>query len=237
MTKRTVTALLVFMLQAIVLASCSVIGGDNTGTSASALSPSFVQSENTTPQDTPTSASVSFDNAVAAGDLVVVVVGFNTITSNVTSVTDSLGNAFQIAAPLTRATANVCQAIYYAFSKGAGPDTINVTFSDATFAPDVRIAEYANVAAFDSQASSFGTDNTQSTGPLTTATDGELLVAAGTTWGSTDGPGPGYRRTALPMVREIPLATPRAMRRRTCTTRAARPTAPADRELRSSYST
>ena len=65
--------------------------------------PTFVQVGSSTPQTSQTTVSTGFQQAQAAGNLNVVVVGWNNATSNVVSVTDTAGNAYQLAAPTTAA--------------------------------------------------------------------------------------------------------------------------------------
>src|SRR5262245_2397637 len=57
----------------------------------------YVQSSYATPQSPQTTVSVAFPNAQAAGNLNVVVVGWNDATATVSSVTDSAGNAYMVA--------------------------------------------------------------------------------------------------------------------------------------------
>jgi hypothetical protein len=65
-----------------------------------------------TPQTSQTTVSTAFGQAQTAGNLNVVVIGWNNATSNITSVTDSRGNAYQLAAPTSRSGGLVSQAIY-----------------------------------------------------------------------------------------------------------------------------
>src|SRR5262249_10131180 len=59
-------------------------------------SPTFVQGTFAVPQTPQTTVTVAFGAAQTAGDLAVVVVGWNDTTSTVTSVTDTRGNAYQL---------------------------------------------------------------------------------------------------------------------------------------------
>ena len=78
---------------------------------------------------TPTTAqtvSVTFNAAQGAGDLNVVVVGWNDTTARITNVTDSKGNAYALAVGPTQRSGVVSQAIYYAANIAAAQNT-NVT--------------------------------------------------------------------------------------------------------------
>jgi hypothetical protein len=123
-----------------------------------------------------------------AGDLNVVAVGLNDATSTISSVTDSAGNVYQLAAPLTRGSA-ISQAIYYASnikSAAAGSNVVKVQFSGAVPYPDVRVLEYSGldpVNPLDTSASAVGTAASASSGNLTTNAAREMIFGAGTTTG------------------------------------------------------
>src|SRR5438270_75475 len=57
----------------------------------------FVQGSDATPQSPQSTVSVTFTSAQTAGHLNVVVVGWNDTTAAVSSVTDSIGNAYTLA--------------------------------------------------------------------------------------------------------------------------------------------
>src|SRR5262249_29682522 len=75
--------------------------------------PAFVQANSATPQTNQTQVSTVYQNAQLAGDTNVIVIGWNNATSNITSVVDSAGNIYQIAAPMVRG-GGISQAVYYA---------------------------------------------------------------------------------------------------------------------------
>ena len=145
-----------------------------------------------TPQTNQSTVSVSYVQAQAAGDLNVVAVGLNDATSTITSVTDSAGNVYQLAAPLTRGS-GLSQAIYYAKNINAaagGTNIVKVQFSGAVPYPDVRILEYSGldpVNPLDTSASAAGTGATASSGNLTTTAANEMIFGAGTTSGVFSG--------------------------------------------------
>ena len=148
----------------------------------------FVQVNSADPQANSSAVSVPFLQAQGAGDLNVVAVGFNDPTSTVTSVTDSAGNAYQLAAPMTRGS-GLSQAIYYAKNINAataGSNVVTVKFSNAVPYPDVRIAEYGGLNTanpLDTSASAAGSGATANSGNLTTSAANELIFGAGMTTG------------------------------------------------------
>ena len=107
--------------------------------------PVFVQQNYATPQSPQSSASATYNGGQSAGNLNVIAIGWNNTTSNITTLTDSAGNAYQVAVPTFRGN-GMSQAIYYAAnikSAAAGSNKVTVTFNQATAFIDLRIAEYA----------------------------------------------------------------------------------------------
>jgi glucose/arabinose dehydrogenase/chitodextrinase len=154
----------------------------------------FVQQAYATPQSAGASPQVAFPGAETAGDLNAVVVGWNDVVANIAAVTDSAGNAYQLAAPLTRGS-GTSQAVYYAPNVRAGADTVTVTFDRPAAFADIRIAEYSGLdrtAPLDGQASASGAAATASSGNVTTTKPRALLLGAGTTTGAFGGAGSGY---------------------------------------------
>src|SRR5215831_20944596 len=136
---------LVFSL--VVLNSLVVLTGMNPRP-ASAANLAFIQVNSTTPQKPQTTVSVVYKAAQLAGDLNVVVVGWNDSIAQVSSVTDSKGNSYVLAVGPTVQTGLATQAIYYAkniLSATASGNTVTVTFTRAAAFPDIRIAEYSGV--------------------------------------------------------------------------------------------
>ena len=155
----------------------------------------FVQVNSATPQTSQTSVGARFNSAQSAGNLNVVVIGWDNTTSNIATVSDSAGNVYLPAAPVTRSSAN-SQAIYYAKNIAANAsNTVTVTFNAATPFVDLRILEYSGidtVNALDQTASAAGTSATSSSGNVTTTTAKELVFGAGTTTGGFFSPGAGF---------------------------------------------
>jgi hypothetical protein len=121
----------------------------------------------------------------------------NDQAANITSVTDSAGNVYQVAAPTFRGN-GISQAVYYAKninSAPAGSNAVTVVFDRAAFFVDLRIAEYSGLDRsnpLDVHASATGTVQTASSGSASTTAANELLVGAGTTSAAFTGAGTGY---------------------------------------------
>jgi hypothetical protein len=150
----------------------------------------FGQVAAATPQSSTATVSVTFPGAQTAGDLNIVVVGWNDTTATVQSVKDSAGNTYNPAIGPTSGT-GLQQSIYYASNIVGGSNTVTVTFSQAAAFPDVRILEYRGVTTLDATAGASGNSATANSGPATTTVANELIFGAGTvaTWTSAAGSG------------------------------------------------
>ncbi|HXT34786.1 MAG TPA: DUF4038 domain-containing protein, partial [Chloroflexota bacterium] len=157
------------------------------------IGPTFIQQAFATPQSTLASVSVSYPLAETAGDLNVVVVGWNDTSAAITSVRDSAGNHYSVAVP-TQGASGISQAIYDAPTIVGGSDTVTVTFSPAAFIPDIRLLEYSGVGGtiLDGVASAAGSTASPNSGAFSTSAAGDLVVAGGTTWMGFTGAGSGY---------------------------------------------
>ena len=168
----------------------------NTATSApvtvtvanAAAPPAFVQVKAATPQTNQSSVAVTYTGAQTAGNTNILAIGWNNATSNITSVTDSAGNTYQLAVPTARGS-GVSQAIYYATNikaAAAGTNTVTVTFNTATPYVDVRALEYSGldpVNPFDVGTSASGTGTSANSGTVTTTAANALIFGAGITTG------------------------------------------------------
>ncbi len=167
-----------------------------TGTTPSAIS--FVQRNYATPQSATASVSVPFTAAQTAGNLNVVVIGWNESTHTLQSVKDSKGNVYVSAVGPTVVSGQLTQLIYYAkniAAAAAGANSVTVTFSGAASPPDVRIAEYQGidpVNPLDGAIGAAGTASTSDSGALTTSTANDLLIGANTVTWATTAAGTGY---------------------------------------------
>src|SRR5262249_20724310 len=185
-----------------VLAAVACSGGEelpHSRSSRAVSTPLFVQGNGADPQLTAaTSVSVTYAAAQTQGNLNVVVVGWNSGTSSIASVSDTKGNAYQRAIGPTTGAGSFSQSIYYASniaSAAAGANTVTVAFSPAAPFPDVRILEYSGIAAsaaLDAAASGTGNSSTSSTAALTTTGANDLLVAGNYVATVTNGPGTGF---------------------------------------------
>src|SRR5467141_1541044 len=195
------TAGLFCVLPAVVaVAGCGRGRSDEDGVSkiVQAVSIAFVQTNYATPQSPVSSVSVPFSGAQSAGNLSVVVVGWNDTTAQVSSVTDTKGNAYQLAVGPTAVAGALTQAIYYArniAAAAAGANTVTVSFTVAANYPDIRILEYGgmdSLSPVDVTASATGTTATSSTPPAVTTNASDLLFAANTVATWTTGAGAGW---------------------------------------------
>ena len=133
-----------------------------------------------TPQTNQSAVSVTYTNAQVAGDTNILAIGWNNATSNITSVTNSAGNTYQLAVPTARGT-GMSQAIYYAKNikaAAAGTNTVTVTFSASTPFVDIRALEYSGldlVNPFDVGISASGSGTSANSGTVTTTAAASCL--------------------------------------------------------------
>ncbi|WP_353063325.1 IPT/TIG domain-containing protein [Tunturibacter psychrotolerans] len=153
---------------------------------------SFTQVASATPQTTSATVSVSYPAAQTAGDLNVVVVGWNDTTSTVQSVKDSAGNTYSLAIGPTVGT-GLQESIYYAANiAGGSSNAVTVTFSQAAAFPDVRILEYRGVTTLDVTAGTTGSSAAASSGAATTTSANELIFGADYVSTTTTAAGSGF---------------------------------------------
>ncbi|MGD0436794.1 MAG: IPT/TIG domain-containing protein, partial [Bryobacteraceae bacterium] len=163
----------------------------------------YVQGNSATPQSSQTSVAVTFTAAQVAGDLNVIVVGWNDSTATVTSVTDKSGNAYTLAVGPTVQSGTASQSIYYAkniAAAAAGVNVVTVTFSSAAAYPDIRILEYSGADPtnpVDVTAASSGSSATSSSGAVTTTNATDLLFGANLVQTTTAGAGTGFTSRLL----------------------------------------
>lgn len=151
----------------------------------------FVQVAAATPQSAQTAVSVSFGKAQVAGDLNVVVVGWNDTTAAVQSVQDSSGNTYRLAVGPGVGT-GLEQSLYYAPNILGGNNTVTVHFTKAAAYPDIRILEYSGYAVLDVTAGSAGNSASPASGAATTTQANELVVGAATVATAVTQPGSGF---------------------------------------------
>ena len=164
---------------------------------AAFATPTFVQVNAATPQTNQSTVAVTYTSAQVAGDTNILAIGWNNTTSNITSVTDSAGNMYQLAVPTARGT-GISQAIYYAKNikaAAAGTNTVTVTFSASTPFVDIRALEYSGldpVNPFDVGTSASGSGTSANSGTVTTTAAGALIFGAGTTTGGFSAAGANF---------------------------------------------
>ncbi|MFY9986150.1 MAG: hypothetical protein WAK31_15405, partial [Chthoniobacterales bacterium] len=162
--------------------------------------PAYVQSAYADPQTSQTTVSVTYSVAQGAGDLNVVVVGWNDTTDTVSSVTDSQNNTYQLAVGPTKESSSLTQSIYYATNIVGGSNTVTITFSGAAAYPDIRILEYSGLnlsSPLDVAAGASGTGTSSSSGAITTTSASDLLVGANIVTSTTKSAGSGYTKRIL----------------------------------------
>ena len=165
----------------------------------------YVQGNFSTPQSPLTLVSRPYSSAQKAGDLNVVIVGWNDATTLVSSLTDSKGNLYQLAVGPTVLTgsAPMSQAIYYArniAAATAGANTVTVKFNAAAASVDLRILEYSGidpVNSLDVSAAATGNSALSSSGTVITKNAHDLLVGANMVWTGSTGSGSGATQRLL----------------------------------------
>jgi hypothetical protein len=163
----------------------------NAFTYTTVLPISFAQVAAATPSTPTQVVTVTYPFAQTAGNLNIVVVGWNDTTATVQSVRDSAGNTYNLAIGPTSGN-KLRQSIYYAASILGGNNTVTVAFNQNAKYPDVRILEYGGVSAVDVKAGASGTGAKANSGSATTTSSNELIFGAGTTTGTFGGAGSGF---------------------------------------------
>jgi len=154
----------------------------------------FVQVNAATPQTPSASVTVAYPLAQTAGNLNIVVVGWNDNTSTLNSVSDSRSNSY-VQAGTTIAGTGIRQAIFYARNIAAGSNTVTVSLNQAAAYVDVRILEYNGLDTanpLDVTAGAAGASSSPNSGAATTTSANELIFGAGTTGGVFGAAGPGF---------------------------------------------
>ena len=183
--------------------SSSSNGASTSTSSGGAPNPAvFVQVAFATPQVNQTTAQATYSKAQTAGNTNILAIGWNDVTSTLSSVADTAGNVYQQALGPFKST-SMSQAIYYASNIAAtqsGQNNVIVTFSAAAEFIDLRITEYSGLSdtnPVDSGISKAGKGLIANTDAITTTGPVELLFAAGMTRGSFTGPGVGFTKRVI----------------------------------------
>jgi hypothetical protein len=174
-----------------------------TTTSTPPLPITFVQSNFAVPQTPQTTVAVAYALVQTAGNLNVVVVGWNDSTATVSSVMDSSGNSYSPAIAPTVISGTLSQTVYYAKNiagAGAGTNTVTVKFSTAAVYPDIRVLEYAGIDTtnpLDVSAAASGNSATSTSASVTTTYANDLIVGANMVYTHTSGPGAGFTKRVI----------------------------------------
>ena len=168
-----------------------VTGGSSGGTIT------FVQGTSNAPQGNASTVSATYPAIQTNGNLNVVVIAWNDSVTTLSSITDTLGNSYVLAAGPTKVSGTATQSVYYAkgiVSDGHTSNTVKVTFSASAPYPDLRIVEYAGAdptSPLDVATGNSGTSAT-TTATLTTTNANDLILASNYLQYQTTGPGTGY---------------------------------------------
>ncbi|MBS0581153.1 MAG: fibronectin type III domain-containing protein [Proteobacteria bacterium] len=156
----------------------------------------FVQQNYADPQAPQSKVTVRYNATQVAGDLNIVVVGWNDSTAQVGTVTDSSGNAYRLAVGPTVISATASQAIYYAANiLGAAANTVTVTFTSAAVYPDIRVLEYSGIDPnnpLDVTATGTGNSGLSVSAAVNTTYANDLIFGANLVLQTTIGPGSGF---------------------------------------------
>ena len=111
--------------------TASVVTSGNANAAAAAAGPAFVQVVSAQPQTKESTVTVQYIGAQNAGDTNILAIGWGDTAASITSVTDSAGNTYKVASPMTRGTMQ-SQAMYYAAdikASAKNTNTVTVKFS------------------------------------------------------------------------------------------------------------
>jgi hypothetical protein len=165
----------------------------------------FVQQNNTTSAPSGLSMVVAYPTAQTAGNLNIVVVGWNDTSAAVKSITDTRGNSYTLAVGPSTGTA-LTQSIYYAKNIVGGSNTVTVTFNRTAAYPDVRVLEYAGIDPtnpLDVTAAAAGNSRNGSSGSAATTGFNELIFGAGMTFDVYSAAGSGFTKRVITKFGDI----------------------------------
>ncbi len=156
----------------------------------------FVQQNYADPQTPQSKVTVRYAAAQVAGDLNVIVVGWNDSNATVGTVTDSSGNTYRLAVGPSVISGTASQAIYYAANiVAAAANTVTVTFTSAAIYPDIRVLEYSGIDPtnpLDVTAAGTGNSSLSASPAVTTTYANDLIIGANLVLQTTIGPGSGF---------------------------------------------
>ncbi len=158
----------------------ATLPGSYTYTTSSATGIGFVQAKSAVALSG-SSLAIAYPAAQTAGNLNVIAVMWGDTTSVVSSVTDSAGNIYAVAAGPTR-TSGLSSQIYYAANIVGGSNIVTVTFNQTAGWPNVNVLEYSGldpVSPLDVVATATGKGTIANSGSATTTSANQLIVGAG----------------------------------------------------------
>jgi hypothetical protein len=129
----------------------------------------------------------------------VVAVMWGDTTSTVSSVTDSRGNSYALAAGPSKG-AGLTSALYYAKNIAGGSNTLTVKFNQSAAYPNVNAMEYSGLdtaSPLDVSAAASGTGTTANSGSAATTSANELIVGAGNPSSGFTGAGSGFNSRTI----------------------------------------
>jgi hypothetical protein len=156
----------------------------------------YVQIAVTTQTASESSVTTKLGKAVAAGDLIVVAIGWFDTTGVIDSVTDTAGNTYRLAIGPITLGADLTQSLYYASGVAASPnDAVTVKFATNAAGPDLRVVEYSGAdpaSPLDQTVNGSGNGTAATTGSVTTTSAREIVFAAGMSSQTLSTPGSGF---------------------------------------------
>jgi len=142
---------------------------------------------------------VPYANAQGAGNANILAIGWNDMSANLTNVSDSNGNHYQVAIPTFRGS-GMSQAIYFGSNVKAGSNSVSVQFDQPAAYVDLRATEYSGVAStnlFDAGSSGMGSGTSAASGPVSLSATNELLFGAGMTATTFTSAGLGFTQRVI----------------------------------------
>jgi glucose/arabinose dehydrogenase len=142
-----------------------------------------------------TAASLAFSSANTGGNLIAVYLIWN--TNATVTLSDTRGNTYAAAAPVTRWNNNTWSSqVFYAKNIAAGTNTVKATFSSSITAwADLYVHEYSGLDKsnpLDVTSSAVGTASAMNSGTATTTNPADLIFGAGASTSRVNSGGSGF---------------------------------------------
>lgn len=129
---------------------------------------SYVQSASANFANSTLTRSRAFNANIQSGNAIIVFVGSTPNASLTVSVSDSLGNTYTQVGGYVTDAGNARVSVWYALNSTGGACTVSVTPS-ASAALTIGLHEYRGLVAFDTSANATGTNNSPTTGAISTS--------------------------------------------------------------------